>query len=105
MSADPDWLVTWQERQLSRGEPAVTPKLRPAAPLRPDRLGFTEPNEWPDDGGQRREVVLDHDCLPPRVVRRVGGFAACAVESRSLAATCSAYAFALGSGDAGATTT
>ncbi|QHL91166.1 hypothetical protein GVO57_10485 [Sphingomonas changnyeongensis] len=30
------------------------------------------PEPWADDGGLRREPVLDHDYAPPRVVRFVG---------------------------------
>lgn len=34
--------------------------------------GFAYPVPWPDDGGVRREPVLDTDHVPPLVVRRVG---------------------------------
>lgn len=34
--------------------------------------GFTEPQPWSFDGCVRREPVLDHDFIPPRIVRRVG---------------------------------
>lgn len=33
---------------------------------------IVEPKPWPDDGGARREAVLDHNHTPARVVRRVG---------------------------------
>lgn len=44
---------------------------KPAKVPRSD-LGYAEPKPWPDDGGKRREAVLDLDHTPPRVVRRVG---------------------------------
>ena len=31
-----------------------------------------EPARWPNDGGSRRAPVMDPNCDPPRVVRRVG---------------------------------
>jgi hypothetical protein len=31
-----------------------------------------EPTRWPNDGGARRAPVMDPNCDPPRVVRRVG---------------------------------
>jgi hypothetical protein len=31
-----------------------------------------EPEPWPQDGGARREPVLDPNWHPPRVIRRVG---------------------------------
>jgi len=34
--------------------------------------GLIEPKRWSYDGGARREAVLDTDCNPPRVVRKVG---------------------------------
>lgn len=75
MSA-PDWLVAWREgtppTPASPEPPKVAPAPRPAPIARPDRLGFSEPDQWPDDGGKRREPVLDHDHSPPLVVRRVG---------------------------------
>ena len=37
-----------------------------------DSLGFTEPGQWPWDGGVRREPVSDCDHTPARVVRKVG---------------------------------
>ena len=58
MSIDPPWL---------------TPK--PAMPQRRQGWagrGFIEPAPWAWDGGVRREPILDADCDPPRVVRRVG---------------------------------
>ncbi|HHA2850496.1 TPA: hypothetical protein ACOFB8_001861 [Stenotrophomonas maltophilia] len=38
------------------------------------RMGreLIEPSRWPDDGGALRVTVLDHNCDPPRLVRRVG---------------------------------
>lgn len=35
-------------------------------------MDIDEPDKWPDDGGVRREAVLDHNWRPPRVVRRMG---------------------------------
>jgi hypothetical protein len=35
-------------------------------------LGIIEPPPWANDGGKRREPVLDTDHSPPKVVRRVG---------------------------------
>lgn len=90
MSADaaPAWLVAWRElgpappaqprqrtRQGGSGEPtpasAVAEAQRPAR-AKVDSFGFVEPERWPNDGGVRREAVLDMDCHPPRVVRSVG---------------------------------
>ncbi|WP_338445712.1 hypothetical protein V5F89_11130 [Pelagerythrobacter marensis] len=34
--------------------------------------GFVVPEPWANDGGKRREPVLDADHTPPRVVRHVG---------------------------------
>ncbi|MFL0336308.1 hypothetical protein ACEU0A_004197 [Stenotrophomonas maltophilia] len=34
--------------------------------------GLIEPERWPNDGGARRAPVMDPNCDPPRVVRRVG---------------------------------
>lgn len=53
---------------MSEGAPAGPS----AYPVRTCPQGFVEPMLWPDDGGLRRETVLDSDYLPPRVVRRVG---------------------------------
>lgn len=33
---------------------------------------LVEPARWPNDGGARRAPVMDPNCDPPRVVRRVG---------------------------------
>lgn len=84
----PAWLVAWRERgpappaqprqrtrQGGNGEP--TPVSAVAEAQRPQRskvdsFGFVEPERWPDDGGVRRETVLDMDHHPPRVVRSVG---------------------------------
>lgn len=75
----PSWLVAWRERQGLPRVPAQ-PQPRPSPAGRPrtahargtDRQGFSEPAAWPDDGGARREPVLDYDHNPPRLVRRVG---------------------------------
>lgn len=45
---------------------------KPAVPYAQHMTGFQEPEQWPWDGCQRREPVLDHDFRPPRVVRVVG---------------------------------
>lgn len=72
----PPWLVAWRERgQGGSGETA--PVSAVAEAVRPQRTtanyqGFVEPLPWPDDGGKRREQVLDVDHNPPRVVRVVG---------------------------------
>jgi hypothetical protein len=35
--------------------------------------GFLIPDHpWPNDGGKRREPVLDMDHNPPRIIRRIG---------------------------------
>lgn len=53
---------------------AAQPLSAVAAANRPTRgsHGFVEPPAWTYDGGVRREPVLDLDCHPPRVVRKVG---------------------------------
>ncbi|QDD90359.1 hypothetical protein CCZ28_15570 [Pseudomonas oryzihabitans] len=44
-----------------------------AAHLRTQGYDLVEPGRWPDDGGARREPVLDYNADPRgRVVRRVG---------------------------------
>ena len=79
MTDAPEWLVAWREGRVAtpqatplvRGKPpnGAVPKLsRPRA----NSYGFAEPAAWADDGGVRREPVLDTDHNPPRVVRRVG---------------------------------
>ena len=76
VNAVPEWLANWRNGSAPAPKlatpPRVTPAPRPATEPRPDRLGFSEPDQWPDDGGKRREAVLDHDHSPPLVVRRVG---------------------------------
>jgi hypothetical protein len=72
----PPWLVAWRERGQGGSDETATvsavaeavPPQRPKANVQ----GFVEPVPWPDDGGQRREKVLDVDHNPPRVVRVVG---------------------------------
>lgn len=39
---------------------------------KPNFQGFIEPRMWPQDGGTRREPVMDMDAKPPRAVRYVG---------------------------------
>ncbi|CAN7285953.1 hypothetical protein LJR251_001371 [Rhizobium rhizogenes] len=97
----PEWLQVWREgrSQPQRGEQpptqphkhtakgiapttvsanataAVPPPAIPAmsASARASKnLGFIEPERWSYDGGLRREVVLDIDHIPARVVRKVG---------------------------------
>jgi hypothetical protein len=84
----PPWLVAWRERcpappaqreqqprQGGNGETATVSAVAEASrPQRPkvNYQGFVEPLPWPDDGGRRRETVLDVDHNPPRVVRVVG---------------------------------
>ncbi len=74
----PEWLALWRERSgVSAPAQAVaapiTPEQQPTTRTRgAGALGFVEPNEWPWDGGTRREPVLDTDHNPPRVVRRMG---------------------------------
>jgi len=86
--AVPAWLAAWRERGP---QPPAQPRQHPgqgctggavrnaavaeaARPARPKANwhGFVEPAQWPDDGGLRREAVLDMDHNPPRVVRHVG---------------------------------
>jgi len=86
--AVPAWLQAWRERgpappaqprkqhgQRCTGsgvrKAAVAEATRPAAP-KGNWQGFVEPERWPNDGGVRREAVLDTDHNPPRVVRTVG---------------------------------
>lgn len=82
----PAWLVAWREQQApqspaqresstrrhpnggKRAASAVAAANRP----KPNWHGFVEPERWPNDGGTRREPVLDCDHNPPRVVRHVG---------------------------------
>lgn len=60
----------------AKGKAAALRAAAAAAPagVQPSALsqGFAVPHPWPDDGGKRREAVLDLDEHPPRVVRRVG---------------------------------
>lgn len=87
MSAEavPAWLAAWRERGP---QPPAQPRKHPgqgctggegrkaavaeAARPKGNWQGFVEPERWPNDGGVRRESVLDTDCHPPRVVRKVG---------------------------------
>jgi len=86
----PAWLVAWQERNgaPAPAQAAATPLPRPTpvpSPLnqhvvkpravpfsRKEGQGFSEPRQWPFDGGVRREAIIDHDLTPPRVIRRIG---------------------------------
>lgn len=89
----PAWLQAWRERgpappaqprkQHGQGctgggvrKAAVAEAARPAAPKR-NWQGFVIPEAWPNDGGARREPVIDMDHTPPRVVwsMSVGGSA------------------------------
>jgi hypothetical protein len=88
MSEVPPWLTAWREGRVA---PPQLPAQREAQPRRhatggkrrlaavaaanrpkPNWHGFIEPEPWEYDGGTRREPVLDYDCAPPRVVRKVG---------------------------------
>lgn len=40
--------------------------------MKPNFQGFIEPRMWPQDGGTRREPVMDMDVKPRRAVRYVG---------------------------------
>lgn len=71
----PDWLAAWRAGRPPSAPPKPTPPPPPPpAPVarRTDRLGFSEAVPWADDGGLRREPVVDVDHTPPRVVRRIG---------------------------------
>ena len=89
--AVPAWLAAWREggcqpvrratppaqREQGTSQGCSTPKRRASAVAAAQRLklnyhGFIEPEPWRDDGGVRREAVLDGDHNPPRVVRSVG---------------------------------
>ena len=82
MSTAPSWLVAYRQGHQRPQAPAKplprpvpTPARRQPKALperRTDPQGFSEPLPWPDDNGVRREAVLDTDCMPPRVIRRVG---------------------------------
>lgn len=77
MSAEavPAWLAAWRERGPQPPQPKPAPAKRErhqAAPPPTTVSGIVEPERWPNDGGVRRESVLDTDCHPPRVVRKVG---------------------------------
>ncbi|SOC06374.1 hypothetical protein SAMN05877831_1051 [Rhodobacter maris] len=89
---EPAWLAAWRRgttAQRCPAQPPAQPRVAPVqgvgggkheasavapAPPRPNEYGFAAPawkaRAW--DGGKRREPVLDLDCKPPRVVRRVG---------------------------------
>jgi hypothetical protein len=89
--AAPAWLAAWREggcqpvraaaspaqrdkrtRQGCSGGSATVSALAAAQRPKANWNGFIEPDLWPDDGGVRREPVLDADHNPPRVVRQVG---------------------------------
>lgn len=84
--AVPEWLAAWRAGRTAPPQPRVHPSQggsgdqpRANATARPARRygkgkeqGFAEPVRWPNDGGKRREPVMDLDCVPPRVVRKVG---------------------------------
>ncbi len=80
----PAWLAAWRAGQepVTLCEQPVAPAPRPATTIAPAQAapakrytnptGYSYPQPWQFDGGLRREPVLDLDCHPPRVVRRVG---------------------------------
>jgi hypothetical protein len=85
---EPAWLRAWRERgpqplaqprtsarqgggRRAAASAAVAEAARPSRP-KGNSLGFIEPEQWPYDGGKRRESVLDLEYFPPRVVRKVG---------------------------------
>jgi hypothetical protein len=83
----PEWLAAWRAARTAAPQPRAHPGQggsggtpRVGTTARPVRQrvgkgkdqGFEEPNRWPNDGGKRREPVLDLDCAPPRVVRKIG---------------------------------
>ena len=80
----PAWLANWRENTLAAAaqrdkhkKRGNTPKPKaPAVASAQHRggntYGFIVPERWPNDGGVRRESVLDTDHNPPRVVRKVG---------------------------------
>lgn len=82
--AVPGWLAAWRagqhaptlpEQQAAPPLPptvAVAPAQAAPAKRQPDKVGYLHPEPWTFDGGLRREPVLDTDCHPPRIVRRVG---------------------------------
>lgn len=78
MDSVPAWLVAYRERQGHHEPAQPKPRPKPVHRARTSRnspivsQGFQEPAAWPWDGGLRREAVLDLDCNPPRIVRRVG---------------------------------
>jgi hypothetical protein len=59
---------------IAPAAPLPPPKSRPKARpnLKANFQGFIETAPWAFDGGKRRESLLDTDCFPPRVVRKVG---------------------------------
>lgn len=84
---EPAWLVAWREQQRQPAPapaPAPLPAPKPKLPYAPkdtfafpvregaDLHGMIEPKRWDFDGCLRREAVLDADCRPPRVVRKIG---------------------------------
>jgi hypothetical protein len=88
--AMPQWLANWR-RHKDNPQPAARPEPHPRQGCTSEKpavsavagvqrrarpkgnwQGFAEPARWPDDGGVRREPVLDTDHNPPRVVRTVG---------------------------------
>ncbi len=85
--AVPAWLQAWREGRTAPAQPrepasqgghggsgstpAVAARCAPARP-KGNYQGFVIPDPWPNDGGKRREAVLDCDHMPPRVVRHVG---------------------------------
>lgn len=81
ISPVPAWLTAWREGRVCRA--AAAPVATPAAPApitapapgvsrHTNPMGFSVPEPWACDNGQRREPVLDTDFNPPRVVSQVG---------------------------------
>ena len=76
LNEQPTWLANWQPQPTNHHSgPRVAPK--PAAQPEPAKpkanpYGFVIPQRWPQDGGTRREPVLDVVFDPPRVVRHIG---------------------------------
>jgi hypothetical protein len=87
----PAWLRAWREAHPAAQQPGLQPHAAPsrrggsggrppkavAEALPPghpkgNSYGLLEPDPWPEDGGVRREEVLDCDHIPPLVVRKVG---------------------------------
>ena len=64
----PAWLANWQPQPTNhRSGPQVEPKPKPAPNLKAvaNPYGFVIPQRWPQDGGTRREPVLDVVFDPP----------------------------------------